>query len=82
MRTAFRLTGYGYVCHCVPMADTDTYSGDELLTPSEAIAVAHVSKSTLLRAERAGKITALRTPGGHRRYRRSDVEALLTKPAA
>lgn len=64
------------------MADTDTYRGDELLTPAQAIAVAHISKSTLLRAEDAGKISALRTPGGHRRYRRADVEALLTKPAA
>ena len=82
MRTEFRLTEYAYVCHGMPMADTHTYPGDELLTPGQAIAVAHISKSTLLRAEKAGKITGLRTPGGHRRYRRADVEALLTHPAA
>ncbi|MGF0215406.1 MULTISPECIES: helix-turn-helix domain-containing protein [Rhodococcus] len=64
------------------MADTKSYQGDELLTPGEAIRVAAISRSTLLRAERAGRITALRTPGGHRRYRKSDLLALLNPSAA
>lgn len=59
-------------------ADTDTYLGDELLTTREASKVAHVSVATIRRAVDAGKLIPLRTPGGHFRFRRSDVEALLT----
>lgn len=62
------------------MADTDTYPGDEYLKPGEAIKVASISISTLYRAEKAGRIVPLRTPGGHRRYRKTDVLALLTQP--
>lgn len=57
---------------------TDTYAEGELLTTREAAKVAHVSAITIRRAVEAGKITPLRTPGGHFRFRRSDLEALLT----
>ena len=63
------------------MPDTDTYSEDDLLSLAAAAKVARVSRSTLLRAESAEKITSLRTPGGHRRFRRADVEALLSPTA-
>lgn len=36
-----------------------------------------VDPKTVTRWEKAGKITALRTLGGHRRYRAAEVEALL-----
>jgi excisionase family DNA binding protein len=49
----------------------------DLLTPAEASAVLRVSPRTLSRYETDGKIQCLRTPGGHRRFRRHDVEALL-----
>lgn len=48
---------------------------------SEAARIARVSRSTLLRAEKTGRITPLRTPGGHRRYRRTDAEQLLSAPS-
>lgn len=38
------------------------------LTVSEASRVLGLSRTTLLAAEEAGLLTALRTPGGHRRY--------------
>lgn len=38
------------------------------LTVSEASRVLGLSRTTLLGAEEAGQLTALRTPGGHRRY--------------
>jgi excisionase family DNA binding protein len=38
------------------------------LTVSEASRVLGLSRTTLLAAEEAGQLTALRTPGGHRRY--------------
>lgn len=62
------------------MLDTEPYPEDELLSASEALKVAHISRSTLLRAEKAGYITPFRTPGGHRRYRASDVRALISRP--
>ncbi len=36
-----------------------------------------VSTKTLARWAEAGKLEAIRTPGGHYRYRRSSVEELL-----
>ena len=50
----------------------------ELLAVSLAASIAGVSVDTLKRWERAGRITSVRTPTNHRRYRRADVEALLT----
>ncbi len=48
----------------------------ELLTPGAVAAVLFVDPKTVTRWARAGKIDSIRTPGGHRRYRRSDVYAL------
>jgi excisionase family DNA binding protein len=51
---------------------------DELLTPAEVAALFRVDPKTVTRWARAGKITAIRTLGGHRRYRATEVRALLT----
>jgi excisionase family DNA binding protein len=51
---------------------------DELLTPAEVAAMFRVDPKTVTRWARAGPITAIRTLGGHRRYRSSEVRALLT----
>jgi len=59
-------------------SSTDTYSPDELLTTAEVAELAGVSKITITRAVKAGRITPLRTPGGHFRFRRGDVDALLS----
>lgn len=57
---------------------TDTYAAaDDLLPIGEAAKVAHCSIDTMRRWENAGAIAAVRTPGGQRRFRRSDVEALV-----
>ncbi len=58
---------------------TNQDAPDDLLTSHEAAAFIGVSVRSLTRWEEDGHITALRTPGGHRRYRRRDVEALLGK---
>lgn len=52
------------------------------LPVSAAAALAGISIDTLKRWETAGRITAARTPTGHRRYRRTDVESLLNGGAA
>ena len=50
-----------------------------LLTPAEVAKLFRVDPKTVTRWAKAGKLTAIRTLGGHRRYRRSEVESLLTK---
>ena len=53
-------------------------SPDDLLPSGAAAALAGVSRDTIKRWESNGIIASKRTPTGHRRYRRGDVEALLT----
>lgn len=48
-----------------------------LLTPAEVAALFRVSPKTVTRWARAGKLTAMRTLGGHRRFRASEVRGLL-----
>lgn len=47
-----------------------------LLTVSDAAKRLGVTKKTLQVWDNDGKLTALRTAGGHRRYRQSDVDKL------
>ncbi len=51
-----------------------------LLTPAEVAKLFRVDPKTVTRWAKAGKLTAIRTLGGHRRYRQSEVKSLLTKP--
>lgn len=53
-------------------------STDELLTVSEAAGLLQVSDGTVRRWANKGSLVSVRTPGNQRRFRRSDVEALLT----
>jgi excisionase family DNA binding protein len=50
---------------------------EPLLTPAEVAAVFRVDPKTVTRWAVAGKLTAVRTLGGHRRYRASEVQDLL-----
>lgn len=50
-----------------------------LLTPSEVASLFRVDPKTVTRWAKAGKLTPIRTLGGHRRYRKSEVQLLLTK---
>lgn len=51
---------------------------DKLLTPGQAAALIGVSAESIRRYAEAGTLPHTLTPGGHRRYRRSDVLALVT----
>lgn len=51
---------------------------EALLTPGEVAARFRVDPKTVTRWANAGKLTAVRTLGGHRRYRRTEVDELLT----
>jgi excisionase family DNA binding protein len=50
---------------------------EHLLTPAEVAALFRVDPKTVTRWAKAGKLTSIRTLGGHRRYRASEVHALL-----
>ena len=50
---------------------------DALLTPSEVAAMFRVNPKTVTRWARAGKISAIRTLGGHRRFRESEIRQFL-----
>ena len=53
------------------------FSSDELLTPAEVARLFRVNTKTVSRWERAGKLTAIRTLGGHRRYRAADIRSFM-----
>ncbi len=55
-------------------------TSDTLLTPAEVAALFRVDPKTVSRWAEAGKITAIRTPGGHRRYHEAEVRRLLGVP--
>jgi excisionase family DNA binding protein len=48
-----------------------------LLTPAEVAALFRVDPKTVTRWAKAGKLTSIRTLGGHRRYKDSEVKELL-----
>ncbi len=47
-----------------------------LLTPAEVATMFRVDPKTVTRWAKAGKLSSIRTLGGHRRYRESEVRAL------
>ena len=54
-----------------------THEPEPLLTPAEVASMFRVDPKTVTRWAKAGKLSAIRTLGGHRRYRESEVRALL-----
>lgn len=50
---------------------------DELLTPAEVARIFRVDPKTVSRWAIAGKISSVRTLGGHRRFYRSEVERAM-----
>lgn len=50
---------------------------DRLLTPGEVATLFRVDPKTVTRWAAAGRINSIRTPGGHRRFRESEVRTLL-----
>ena len=60
----------------VPTAPTD------LLTPAEVAALLHVDPKTVSRWATAGKIQSFRTPGGHRRFLRSEILLMIAVDGA
>ena len=50
---------------------------DRLLTPAEVAAMFRVDPKTVTRWAKAGKLSSIRTLGGYRWYRESEIKGLL-----
>ena len=50
---------------------------DAILTPAEVAALFRVDPKTVTRWAKAGKLSSIRTLGGHRRYRADEVRKFL-----
>lgn len=55
----------------------DAQARGRLLTPGEVATLFRVDPKTVTRWAAAGRISSIRTPGGHRRFREAEVRALL-----
>ncbi len=62
--------------------DTPGRDADRLLEPREAEVLTGMSARSLRRFNTLGLLGAKRTPGGHRRYRESEVRALMAETGA
>ena len=56
------------------MSDHDS---DRLMTPAEVASLFRVDPKTVTRWANSGKLSPIKTLGGHRRYRESQVRDLL-----
>jgi excisionase family DNA binding protein len=54
-----------------------THESESLLTPAEVASMFRVDPKTVTRWAKSDKLSAIRTLGGHRRYREAEVRALL-----
>jgi excisionase family DNA binding protein len=49
------------------------------MTPAEVAALFGVNPKTVQRWAKTGRLSSIKTPGGHRRYRAAEVYALLAE---
>jgi len=60
-------------------SSADQGQPDALLTPGEVATLFRLNPKTVTRWARAGKLTAIRTLGGHRRFRASEIRDCLDR---
>ena len=61
------------------MRSEDIEEREELISPSEVAKIFGVGAKTITRWAKAGKLSSVRTLGGHRRYYAREVAALLAE---
>jgi excisionase family DNA binding protein len=54
---------------------------DRLLTPGQVARMFHVDRQTITRWAATGRLGSIRTPGGHHRFRETEVNGLLADTA-
>ena len=59
-----------------------TQTPDRLLTPGEVALMFRVDPKTVTRWASSGRVGSIRTPGGHRRFRESEINRLLAAVTA
>jgi excisionase family DNA binding protein len=64
------------------LASNGNGNGQRLLTPAEVAALFRVDPKTVTRWAKSGKLSSIRTLGGHRRYWENEVRRLLEQSAA
>ncbi|HLL68974.1 MAG TPA: BldC family transcriptional regulator [Micromonosporaceae bacterium] len=62
------------------MSTTEPRTTERLMTPYEVACLLRVDAKTVTRWAQARRLSSIRTPGGHRRFRESDILALLEFP--
>jgi len=63
------------------MATKHEIDGDRLLTPGEVAQLFRVDPKTVTRWAKSGRLSSIRTLGGHRRYRESELIAAMNANA-
>jgi excisionase family DNA binding protein len=71
------MTSQTYATRSGRLMQEDSPERERLLTPAEVAAMFRVDPKTVTRWARAGKLSSIRTLGGHRRYREAEVHAFL-----
>lgn len=61
------------------MDNENTPAPERLLTPGEVAQMFRVDPKTVTRWASSGRIGSIKTPGGHRRFRESEVRQLLAR---
>lgn len=59
------------------MQTNQAHNSAQWITSGEAAALIGVSRDAVKRWAKAGRIASMRTPGGHHRFRRADVEQIM-----
>jgi excisionase family DNA binding protein len=71
------MTSQTYATRSGRPAQTPSPEPERLLTPAEVAAMFRVDPKTVTRWAKAGKLSSIRTLGGHRRYSEGEVLAFL-----
>ena len=59
---------------------SESVGNGALLRPGEVAALFRVDPKTVSRWAKAGKLSTVRTLGGHRRFREAEIRALVAQP--
>ena len=65
------------LCTAFPTVTEDMMAEHDFLTTGEVAVMFRVNPKTVTRWARSGRISAVRTIGGHRRFRASEIERFL-----